>query len=85
MARRQAILYEDEQLTVVEDYAHHPTEINALIGCLRTKEPDKQLLSSSSRIVTLGRSNLNLILPTLYKLPMPFTSYLFMRRTSPNY
>lgn len=44
MARRQAILYEDEQLTVVEDYAHHPTEINALIGCLRTKEPDKQLL-----------------------------------------
>ena len=44
MARRQATLYEDEQLTVVEDYAHHPTEINALIECLRTKEPDKQLV-----------------------------------------
>ena len=44
MARRQATLYQDDQLTVVEDYAHHPTEINALIECLQTKEPDKQLV-----------------------------------------
>ncbi|MEE2988866.1 MAG: UDP-N-acetylmuramate dehydrogenase [Verrucomicrobiota bacterium] len=44
MARRQVTLYQDEQLTVVEDYAHHPTEINALIKCLRTKEPDKKLV-----------------------------------------
>ncbi|MEE2988713.1 MAG: UDP-N-acetylmuramate dehydrogenase, partial [Verrucomicrobiota bacterium] len=44
MARRQATLYKDDQLTVVEDYAHHPTEINALIECLQTKEPDKQLV-----------------------------------------
>ena len=44
MARRQATLYQDEQLTVVEDYAHHPTEIDALIQCLRTNEPDKQLV-----------------------------------------
>ena len=44
MARRQATLYQDDQLTVVEDYAHHPTEINALIECLQIKEPDKQLV-----------------------------------------
>ena len=44
MARRQATLYKDDQLTVVEDYAHHPTEINALIECLQTKDPDKQLV-----------------------------------------
>ena len=44
MARRQSILYQDAQLKVVEDYAHHPTEIDALIECLRTNEPDKQLI-----------------------------------------
>ena len=44
MARRQATLYQDEQLTVVEDYAHHPTEIDALIESLRANEPDKQLV-----------------------------------------
>ena len=44
MARRQSILYQDAQLTVIEDYAHHPTEIDALIESLRTNEPDKQLV-----------------------------------------
>ncbi len=44
MARRQATLYRDATLTVVEDYAHHPTEIDALIECLEAKEPDKQLV-----------------------------------------
>jgi UDP-N-acetylenolpyruvoylglucosamine reductase len=44
MARRQSILYQDAQLTVLEDYAHHPTEIDALIECLRSKEADKQLV-----------------------------------------
>ena len=44
MARRQSTLYQDAQLKVVEDYAHHPTEIDALIECLRTNEPDKQLV-----------------------------------------
>lgn len=44
MARRQSILYRDAQLTVLEDYAHHPTEIDALIECLRSNEPDKKLV-----------------------------------------
>lgn len=44
MARRQSILYQDAQLMVIEDYAHHPTEIDALIESLRTNEPDKQLV-----------------------------------------
>jgi UDP-N-acetylmuramate--L-alanine ligase/UDP-N-acetylenolpyruvoylglucosamine reductase len=44
MARRQTILHRDEQLTVVEDYAHHPTEIAALFDCLRSMEPEKRLV-----------------------------------------
>lgn len=44
MARRQSTLYDDSQLTIVEDYAHHPTEIDALIKCLRANEPEKQLV-----------------------------------------
>lgn len=43
MARRQTTLYRDARLTVVEDYAHHPTEIDALIECLKADDPDKPL------------------------------------------
>jgi len=33
--RRQDTLYRSEKLTVIADYAHHPTEIAALLGWLR--------------------------------------------------
>ncbi len=38
MARRQSILFRDEALTVVEDYAHHPTEVSALLESLRAAQ-----------------------------------------------
>ena len=41
--RRQAVLLENERLQVIEDYAHHPTEIAALIGGMR-RLPHKRLL-----------------------------------------
>jgi UDP-N-acetylenolpyruvoylglucosamine reductase len=44
MARRQSVLYRDDSLTIVEDYAHHPTEVDALIECLRSNEPDQKLV-----------------------------------------
>lgn len=44
MARRQTILHSDEQLTVLEDYAHHPTEIAALFECLRSMAPERRLV-----------------------------------------
>jgi UDP-N-acetylenolpyruvoylglucosamine reductase len=44
MARRQTILHRDASLTIVEDYAHHPTEVEALIECLRANEPEQQLV-----------------------------------------
>ena len=37
MRRRQAILYAVDGLTVLEDYAHHPAEIRALLGSLRRR------------------------------------------------
>lgn len=43
MTRRQTILHRDEQLIVLEDYAHHPTEIAALLESLRPMAPDHQL------------------------------------------
>lgn len=33
--RRQTVLHASERLTIVEDYAHHPTEIRALLAALR--------------------------------------------------
>ena len=44
MLRRQSTLYSDANLTLVEDYAHHPTEIYALIECLKKSEPEKELI-----------------------------------------
>jgi UDP-N-acetylenolpyruvoylglucosamine reductase len=44
MARRQTTLFSDTNLKIVEDYAHHPTEIDALLECLRTQEPTKKLV-----------------------------------------
>jgi UDP-N-acetylmuramate-alanine ligase len=85
MARRQSILYQDAQLTVVEDYAHHPTEIDALIECLRTNDPDKQLVVVFSRIVIQGHASSSRSLLAPFKQPMPSISCLFMPRTSPSH
>ncbi|MDF3058345.1 MAG: UDP-N-acetylenolpyruvoylglucosamine reductase [Rariglobus sp.] len=35
--RRQAVLHATDYLTVIEDYAHHPAEIRALLGSLRAR------------------------------------------------
>ncbi|WP_269523743.1 UDP-N-acetylmuramate dehydrogenase [Coraliomargarita parva] len=39
MARRQTTLLEEEGLVLIEDYAHHPSEINALLDSLRLRWP----------------------------------------------
>jgi UDP-N-acetylmuramate--alanine ligase len=44
MARRQTYLLETTDLTVVEDYAHHPTEIEALLSSLKAKMPSHRLI-----------------------------------------
>ena len=44
MARRQTCLHRDVLLAVYEDYAHHPTEIEALVEHLREVEPDRRLV-----------------------------------------
>lgn len=44
MARRQSCLHRDVLLTIWEDYAHHPTEVEALLACLRLAEPEKRLV-----------------------------------------
>jgi D-alanine--D-alanine ligase len=41
--RRLQILHDDE-VTIVDDYAHHPTEIRASISALREKYPDRRLV-----------------------------------------
>ncbi len=42
--RRQGVLREDATLTVIEDYAHHPAEIRALLGSLRRRAPRRLLV-----------------------------------------
>jgi UDP-N-acetylmuramate--L-alanine ligase/UDP-N-acetylenolpyruvoylglucosamine reductase len=41
--RRQAVLHATKELTVIEDYAHHPAEIRTLLGSLR-KRTDGRLV-----------------------------------------
>ncbi|MBC8040325.1 MAG: UDP-N-acetylmuramate dehydrogenase [Opitutaceae bacterium] len=39
--RRQAVLHDGGGLTVIEDYAHHPAEIRALLGSLHTRDDSR--------------------------------------------
>lgn len=39
--RRQAVLHAATGLTVIEDYAHHPAEIRALLGSLRARDDSR--------------------------------------------
>ena len=43
VARRMTIHYQDENLTVIEDYAHHPTEVEAALKLLRMNYPKAHL------------------------------------------
>ena len=43
LGRRMVVRYESPELTVVEDYAHHPSEISAAIRLLRHKYPQHHL------------------------------------------
>lgn len=42
--RRYTINHFEKGKIYVDDYAHHPTELNAVIGSIRTFYPDKKLL-----------------------------------------
>ena len=42
--RRYTINHFENGKIYVDDYAHHPTELNAVIGSIRTFYPDKKLL-----------------------------------------
>jgi UDP-N-acetylmuramate--alanine ligase len=42
--RRQTLLYESQKLIVYEDYAHHPTELVALLNFARKAEPKRKLV-----------------------------------------
>ena len=39
--RRQAVLHAADGLTVIEDYAHHPAEIRALLGSLHARDDSR--------------------------------------------
>lgn len=41
--RRFEKVYEDESVVLIDDYAHHPTEIDAALKSLRALYPDKKL------------------------------------------
>lgn len=43
-AERRLQLIHDGDITVIDDYAHHPSEIVASIGALRTKYPGRRLV-----------------------------------------
>jgi UDP-N-acetylmuramate--alanine ligase len=41
--RRFEKIYEDEKVVLIDDYAHHPSEISAALNSLRALYPDKKL------------------------------------------
>jgi UDP-N-acetylmuramate--alanine ligase len=43
--RRFELIYQDEKITYIDDYAHHPTEIEALLNSIREIYPNQRILS----------------------------------------
>ncbi|MFY7860579.1 MAG: glutamate ligase domain-containing protein, partial [Chitinophagales bacterium] len=43
--RRFELIYQDEKITFIDDYAHHPTEIEALLKSVREIYPSQRVLS----------------------------------------
>ena len=43
--RRFELIYQDEKITFIDDYAHHPTEIEALLKSVREIYPGQRVLS----------------------------------------
>lgn len=43
--RRQESLYHDQQLTVLEDFAHHPTAVSQVLESLRSRFPKHRLIA----------------------------------------
>lgn len=43
--RRFELIYQDQSVTYIDDYAHHPTEIEALLRSVREIYPNQQILS----------------------------------------
>lgn len=44
MARRRVLLYETEALRIIEDYAHHPAEMDALLSSIRLSEGNRRII-----------------------------------------
>jgi UDP-N-acetylmuramate--alanine ligase len=44
VSRRQEVIYSSDSLVVIDDYAHHPTEIKATISTVKNKFPNKKLV-----------------------------------------
>src|SRR5581483_6516354 len=51
--RRQSVLSTAAGITVIEDYAHHPTEIRALLSSLRRGLPPEAGRESSGRLIVV--------------------------------
>lgn len=43
--RRFELIYSDEKVVFIDDYAHHPAEIEALVSSVKEIFPDKKILS----------------------------------------
>ena len=43
--RRNEVLFEDERVTVIEDFAHHPEAVSQMVGSLRARFPNGRIVA----------------------------------------
>jgi UDP-N-acetylmuramate--alanine ligase len=44
VGRRMQLLFSDKKLEIIDDYAHHPTEVEATLAAIKLSRPDKKLV-----------------------------------------
>lgn len=55
--RRQEIIYDDNGITVIDDFAHHPTKVRETVKAVRGRFPDRRLISIFEPRTNTSRRN----------------------------
>lgn len=82
--RRLQTIHEGDGLTVIDDYAHHPTEIDASLSALRERYPDRRLVVAyQPHLYSRTKENLNEFARSLSEADLLVMTDIYPAREAP--
>lgn len=82
--RRFEIVFKNEEVVIIDDYAHHPTEIKAAVAAAKWMFPGRRLIGVfQSHLYSRTRDFMDQFAEELSKLDLLFTCELYPAREQP--